>query len=191
MRMSQSLARACESSGTDEIRNWKVTRVAAMFHRRATSKNHHQSRYTRASGNRTRYGFRYPLRQPVTVGGIHLRSRRISTACTHAGHAVITIPGSCRYFISLCGRVLYLLNCRWLRPLQPAAAFRERQFQRFQPDSGLASHQVRLSFQFSFRPSTIMKIAGSTNRVNAVDATRPPSMLTAKGTMNSKSPLRS
>lgn len=48
-----------------------------------------------------------------------------------------------------------------------------------------------VSRQASLRPSTTMKTAGSTNRVNAVDATRPPSMLTANGTMNSRSSLLS
>ena len=43
----------------------------------------------------------------------------------------------------------------------------------------------------SRHPSTSMKIAGSTNRVNAVEATRAPSMLTANGTMNNNSSLRS
>lgn len=45
--------------------------------------------------------------------------------------------------------------------------------------------------QTSRRPSTSITIAGSRNRVEAAAATRPPSMLTANGTRNRSSSLRS
>ena len=45
--------------------------------------------------------------------------------------------------------------------------------------------------QTSRRPSTSITIAGSRNRVEAAAAIRPPSMLTANGTRNRSSSLRS